>query len=129
MLPFKVKGGDFFGLAEEHRLLIRVRPLHAVALMPGDQEEIARCERDLPAVVETQGGASLHHQHPLIPLLVLPEARRRCLPPRDDPFDPEGVRPEDLPDNFLRHHPRDVGKQAVDGKHLQSSLVIDRFLP
>ena len=85
------------------RLLFRLRPLHAVPDMPGDEEVIAGFEIDLPAVVEAKRGASRNEQDPLLRLLIVPETRGRGLAPGDDPLDPEGLRPQDLLKNLIRH--------------------------
>lgn len=60
---------------EPDRLQFRIRPLHPVADMPGDEEVIAGFEIDLPAVVEAKRGASRDEQHPLLGLLIVPETR------------------------------------------------------
>ena len=92
--------------SQPHGFPIRVRSLHAVTHMAGNQEVIAGRERDLPAVKESEQGAPLHQQHPLIRLLVVPESRRRRLTPGDDPLDPEGVRSEDLSNQSPPASPR-----------------------
>jgi hypothetical protein len=84
-------------------LLSRIRPQYPVADMPGDEEMIAGLEIDLPAIIETQRGASRNEQNPLLRLLIVPETLGRGMAPGDDPLDPEGLCPQDLLDKlFLR---------------------------
>jgi len=102
---------------EPDRLLSRIRPLHPVADMPGNEEMIAGLEIDLPAVIKTQRGASRNEQNPLFRLLIAPETLGRSLATGDDPLDPKGLRPQDLLNSLpgqLRGNPV---KQVVNGYH------------
>jgi hypothetical protein len=113
-----------------YRLLFRIRPLHPVADMPGNEEMITGFEINLPAVIETQRGISRNEQDPLLRLLIVPETLGRGLAPGDDPLDPEGLRPQDLLNSLpgqLRENPV---KQVVNGYHFRplSPVVYKGFL-
>src|SRR5262249_41895559 len=73
---------------EPNRWLFRLRPLDAVAFPCGDEDVIARAQRPRGSLVfELQYGATLEHDHPLVPRLILPKLRWASLPLRYDALD------------------------------------------
>jgi hypothetical protein len=82
--------------------LLRLRPLDAVAFSCGDEDVIARAQRPRGRLVfELQYGATLEHNHPLVPRLIIPELRRASLPLRYDALDLQSRAGEDFAENLV----------------------------
>jgi hypothetical protein len=87
---------------EPDRWLSRLRPLDAVAF-PGRDEDVIPCaQRPCGRLVfELQCGATLEHDHPLVPRLIIPEARRTSLPLRYNALDLQSRPGEDFAERFF----------------------------
>lgn len=70
--------------------LLRIGPNDAMAAVRSDVNVIASGERSrLSLVFKTQLRAAAEKDHPLVPILVVPEIRRTRLSRRSDPLDPK----------------------------------------
>jgi hypothetical protein len=73
---------------EPDRWLLRLRPLNAVTFPCGNEDVIPCAQRPRGRLVfELQFGVTLEHDHPLVPRLIIPEARRTSLPLRYNALD------------------------------------------
>ena len=102
-------------------------PFDAVAHVSLYEDMIAGAELSiLRFIFKTQASRAREHGHPFIPGLVIPEARRTCVPGRDDPLDPQSGPNQDLRDDLFRLGGRGrVGKEIGGlGLYRQSSRTI-----
>jgi hypothetical protein len=76
----------------------------------GDVDERTRPQVDRPIPLERQPRRSCQEQHPLVSLLVVPEALGRGVAEGDDPLDAEARRGEERLEEF----PRQVGGDPVE---------------
>ena len=87
---------------EPDRWLLRLRPLDAMAFSCRDEDVIPYAQRSRGRFVfELQRGATLQHDHPLVPRLIIPEARRTGLPLRYDALDLQSRPGEDFAERFF----------------------------
>lgn len=70
-----------------------VGPFHPVFPMSRDIDPGSRFQNEgFIRLPELENRFSFQEQHPLVPLLIVPEPTGRCLAPRDDPFNPHSRR-------------------------------------
>src|SRR6201995_3042291 len=87
---------------EPDRWLLRLRPLHAMAFPCRDEDVIPHAQRSRGRLMfEAQCGATLEHDHPLVPRLIIPEARRTSLPLRYNALDLQSRPGKDFPNRFF----------------------------
>jgi len=91
---------------EPDRRLLRLRLLDAVAFPCGDEDIISCAKRPRGRLVfDLQCGTALEHDHPLIPRLIIPEARRASLPLRYDALDLQSRPREDFAEGLFSRAP------------------------